>query len=135
MARYAERVDLYRWGVPAARIPSVSTPDQDAALDAASALADSFLAKGYSLPLASWGDALKRATAQIAAYDLVCNVGINPISEANDAVIMGRHKEALKWLERVADGRAELGGVDATADDDERDGHVVSEAGRRWRRY
>jgi phage gp36-like protein len=155
VTRYAEREHLYKWGAPRSRLLSIRaklkqdaedadaplTDEQlddafdaalDALLDGASALGDTYIRKGATLPLASWTDALRMAIAKMAAFDGLCNVGINPMSEASDAVILGRNKEALRWLEMAAQGKVEPGWVDASVDDDEREGYAISDPPRRW---
>ena len=102
---YATPSDLARLGVAAAALSDVPVPDQEAALDAASRLADSYLARRYRLPLVSWGDDLKRAVALIAAYDLIAVRGFAP--EGADEHLRLRYEDAIRWLEQVAKGEVE----------------------------
>jgi phage gp36-like protein len=100
--RYAERTDLTALGLIGNALANVSTTIQDAALDAASALADSYLQSRYVLPLVTWGNDLKRIVAVIAAYDLITTRGYSPAGNADENVRQ-RYLDALKWLEAVRD--------------------------------
>ena len=113
---YATPDDLTRLGVAAAALSDVPVPDQEAALDAASRLADSYLARRYRLPLVSWGDDLKRAVALIAAYDLIAVRGFAP--EGADEHLRLRYEDAIRWLEQVAKGEAEAQVEEAAGDGD-----------------
>lgn len=104
MPSYARPTDLVRLGLPAVALEGISSDDQQAALDAASATADGYLAARVRLPLANWGDDLRRAVCAIAAYDLMVTRGMAPGS--GEAELLGeRSRGALAWLRDVADGR------------------------------
>lgn len=104
MASYATMTDLTRLGLPAAALEGIPTADQQAALDAASSTADGYLASRFKLPLTVWGDDLRRAVCQVAAYDLMTTRGMAP--DSPEAVLLGdRSKGAMAWLRDVADGR------------------------------
>lgn len=103
MPSYATTADLTKLAIPAEALVGIVAADQDAALAAASSLADSYLASRFSLPLTKWGDDLRRAVCLIAAYDLMTRRGYNP--EGGDANLRLRYDDAIRWLERVADGR------------------------------
>jgi phage gp36-like protein len=102
-SRYATTSDLSTYGIPAAAIASVSGQTQ-AALDAASAKADSYLVNRYTLPLTQWGTDLTSAVCAIAVFDLMALRGFAP--EGADDMIRGRAKDALRWLEQVGSGAA-----------------------------
>jgi phage gp36-like protein len=106
---YATRADLYRLGIKQAALTNVSTDDQDAALEAASDVADSYLRSRYVLPLTSWGDDLKRAVCGIAAWDLLSTRGIAPNNNGNDAT-KDKSAAAVAWLKDVSAGRAAISG-------------------------
>lgn len=102
-SQYATRSDLTTLGISASALVSVSTGDQDSALQAASELADSYLGNRFELPLTLWGMDLRRCVCTIAAYDLMRVRGFNP--EAGDAeVFRDDYKDAIRWLEKVAKG-------------------------------
>lgn len=73
------------------------------ALEEASSLVDSYLSRRYAVPVDPAPPALLSAVADIAHFTL------NRL-HAPDAVI-ARHKAALAWLQKLADGSAELVGV------------------------
>lgn len=99
---YATAADLARLGLSAKALTGIPLADQDAALAAASAVADGYLAARYTLPLLAWGDDLKRAVSLIAAYDLMTRRGYSP--EGGDEQLRLRYEDGVKWLEQVGKG-------------------------------
>ncbi|QAZ67035.1 gp436 family protein [Solidesulfovibrio carbinolicus] len=84
---------------------AVDVPLVDAALLRASSEADSYLARRYPVPIASpVPPVLVAAVCDIARYRLTGG----PASETDP--ILERYRQAIKWLERVADGKADLPG-------------------------
>lgn len=110
---YAELADLRALGLPSQALAGVDAGDQYAALEAASALVDSYLRVRYSLPLRSWGRELVRVTALIAAYDLMSRRGYDPTRPGQENLRM-RYEDAIRWLEGVAAGKVDPGVEDAT---------------------
>lgn len=110
---YASMADLRALGLPEAVLASIPEAEQEAALEAASALADSYLRARYDLPLAAWGRGLTRAVALIAAYDLMSRRGYDPTRPGQENLRM-RYEDAIRWLEGVAAGKVDPGVVDAT---------------------
>jgi phage gp36-like protein len=108
--QYATTTDLANLGLIGGVLASIATSVQNAALIAASAIADAELAGQYILPITSWGQDLVRAVCVIAAYDLLTSRGYNPTSPA-DANIRLRYLDALAWLREVGDGKASPGGI------------------------
>ena len=108
--RYAELSDLTFVGLIGNALVNVSEAAQHAALDAASALADSYLKSRYVLPLLSWGYELTRAVAIIAAYDLITTRGYNPgaIPGTVDENIRKRYLDVLEWLKAIQNSQGEL---------------------------
>lgn len=100
---YATAAQLLQLGLPGRALTDVSTADRNAALDAASDLADSYLRSRFELPLTAWGDDLRRAVCSVAVYDLLSRRGYNPEQGADDN-IRARHDDAVRWLEKVAAG-------------------------------
>ncbi len=100
---YATRTKLTQLGLPTAALADVSTTDQDAALDGASGIADGYLRKRYSLPLATYGDDLTTHVCSIAAWLILKTRGFNPEDPADAAIRMG-YEDAIEWLESVAAG-------------------------------
>lgn len=109
---YASPADLEALGLPARALQGVPQGDIALALEAASALADSYLRARYRLPLQSWGRELARAVVAIAAYDLMSRRGFNP-ERPEDENLRLRYEDAIRWLEAVAAGRIDPGVVQA----------------------
>jgi len=106
---YATRTDLHRVGLPAAALAGVSTVTQDAALEAASGLANAYIVRsGYDLPLSTWPAGLTLHVCGIAAWVLLSTRGFDPSNPSDKAVRM-RFDDAIKWLEKVAKGTVSLG--------------------------
>lgn len=99
---YATAADLARLALPARALTGILLTDQGAALEAASSLADGYLAARYTLPLLAWGDDLRRAVSLIAAYDLMTRRGYSP--EGGDEQLRLRYEDAIRWLEQVSKG-------------------------------
>lgn len=108
---YANRTQLTQLGLQSAALTDVTATVQDENLDAASALADSYLASRYTLPLISWGDDLIRAVCVIAAWDILAGTrGFDPEALGDQAVRM-RYEDIIKWLEAIAAGDVTPSGI------------------------
>lgn len=107
---YASRTDLTAHGLSSAAIGSISTTAQDAALDAASRVADSYLRARYTTPVTGYGVDLTRAVCSIAAWDLLSVRGFDPQRGGDEAVRL-RAEDALRWLRDVSAGKAHLAGI------------------------
>ena len=127
---YATRDDLFRLGLPEGALRGVSLSAIEDALKAASRLADSYLRARYVLPLTAWDEALTRAVAAIAAYDLMAVRGYDPARGA-DEVLRLRYEDAIRWLERVAAGAVSPDVEDSTPDVREEAFSAVTSP-RRW---
>jgi phage gp36-like protein len=110
---YATRDQLPDFGVNAAALLPIPAAVQDAALAAASEVADSYLRSQFVLPLITWGTDLTRAVCMIAAYDLLVGRGYNPEAGA-DTNIRLRYEDAIAWLKDVARGLAALDATDSS---------------------
>jgi phage gp36-like protein len=106
---YADRTDLARFGLPSAALSGVATATQDDALDAASALADSYMRSRYAVPLTAWGDDLRQCVCALAAETLLTSRGLDP-GRANGDVILTRADNARAWLKDVSAVRASVSG-------------------------
>jgi len=102
--QYAQPSDLANLGLIGGVLASISTATQNAALQAASAVADSQLQGAFILPLTQWSYDLVRAVCIIAAYDLLTSKGYNPATGA-DPNIRARYADAMSWLDRVSKGQ------------------------------
>jgi phage gp36-like protein len=100
---YAVRADLANLGLIGGVLSSISTTAQDAALLAASGVADASLQSRYIMPLTQWGQDLVRCVCIIAAYDLLTAKGYNPATGA-DENIRERYLDQLAWLKEVGKG-------------------------------
>lgn len=134
MTRYADTTDLARLGIATAALSGLATATQEDALDACSAMADSYLGGRYALPLSSWGDDLRLHVAGMAAFRLLAGRGYDP-QKGGDEVIRMAWDDAIRWLERVSSGSVTPSGVtDATPDaEDEHVGvAIVTNVSRGW---
>jgi phage gp36-like protein len=114
VSSYATIADLSSCGLPPSALASISIADKQAALDDHSAEADTYIGDKYQLPLGTPYDrTLVRMVCFRAAWDLLCLRGFNA-SDPTDAVVSQRADQALKWLERVANGQARLNVVQGT---------------------
>lgn len=110
---YATTTDLARLGIAATAIAAVSSTIQEAALEAASVLADGYLRGRYTLPLTTWGEDLTRAVCAIAAWDILCQRGFDP-NRGGDVAIETRANAATSWLKDVSAGRVVVSGGNTT---------------------
>jgi phage gp36-like protein len=131
MPVYATMTDLTRLGIPSAALTGVATAAQEAALAAASSLADGYIGAQFVLPLTAWGDDLRAHVAAIAAWTVLKTRGFNPESNA-DATVRASYEDAIRWLERVAAGTVSPVVTDATPDEDDAGPFVVAYEKRGW---
>jgi phage gp36-like protein len=110
---YATLADVYNLGVPQAAVAQITTAQQQAALDAANAEADGYLAGRFRLPLTSWSMDLKLHVCARAAYTMLVVRGYNPDDEA-DVNVLSRANQALKWLKSIQDGNTTPNVVDSS---------------------
>jgi len=101
---YATRTDLTTLSIPTRALSGISEAQQDAALEAASRLADGYLNHRYQLPIVEYGSDLKKAVCDMAALMLMKGKGFNPELADADMLLTG-HKDAIKWLEGIAAGK------------------------------
>src|SRR5437870_5500434 len=80
---------------------SLSSGQQQKALDAANALADSYLAARFKLPLTLWGDDVKDAVVAIARFKLLTSRGFAPEGDHAAAIVEAK-KDAIRWFEGIA---------------------------------
>lgn len=103
MSSYATRSELYRHGLPYQAVADVSLEDQQAALDAASTLADGYLSAKFTLPVTTASIDLVIVVCQVAAWNLLRRRGFNPETGVDAAIRQG-YDDSIRWLERVAKG-------------------------------
>lgn len=125
--RYASQTDLTRIGLVGAALVNVPSAALDEALDAASAIADSYLQGQYVLPLSQWGYDLVRAVCAIASWDCLTARGYNPQSQG-DQNVYKRFQDALTWLDEVSKGtQTPINIIDASTVGTATDGSAVTE--------
>ena len=101
MSRYVLVSEIATYGGNTDAIASISSGDQQSALDTASGIADSYLRGRYRLPLQTWDDAaLKTAVVAIAFSNMMRTRGFNP-QAGTDTNIIDARLEAIAWLVRV----------------------------------
>lgn len=105
MAEYCSAREIGIYGVQADAIASIAPVDQDAAIEAASDLIDSYLRAQFKLPLVAFGNDIKRAAAIISAYDLLSARGLNP-ADAGDDGLKARYDDVVRWLTAISKGTA-----------------------------
>lgn len=135
MPQYAAIADLAQVGVSSAvtTAAGISNADLDGTLLKRSVFADGYIGKRFLLPITAWGDDLRLAVAQLAAWDLMTTrVGMNP--EAPSSMIWrDRRDEAIRWLEGVAAERIDpVGVVDSTPATIEAGPEVFTSKPRGW---
>ena len=112
---YATTTDLARFGLPSAALSGIATATQEAALDAASAFADSYLRSRYgALPLTSYGVDLTQCVCALAAETILTTRGFDATRANGDSVTL-RAENARTWLRDVSAGRAAVSGGNTTA--------------------
>ncbi len=100
---------------------TLDTTAVDSALSDASGLMDSYLSTRYTLPLVDYPDLLKRLCADIAVYWLAEDGGGTTEEKRQ------RYEDALQWLGRIANGKAELNIIDSDDESDTPAGTVASD--------
>lgn len=101
---YATRSDLTTFSLPPGALTGIASDRLDAALEAASRLADGYLNARYRLPLKAYGSDLKKAVCDIAALMIIKGRGFNP-EQADADLLVSANKEALSWLQGIAAGK------------------------------
>jgi phage gp36-like protein len=105
---YATIEDFQQAGLPGGALGSVTKTDQKWALERASAIASTYVGDKYTMQITPpYDQALVDAVCQIAAWRLLVRRGFNPQNDGDGLVRQG-YLDAIKWLERVANGQARL---------------------------
>ena len=111
---YATPADLGLYALNEEAMEGIAPEKIDAALVAASRIADSYLASQYVLPLTAIGVDLVAAVAAIAAEILLTATGRNP-EAGRDDVYKIRRDAAERWLSGVQQGKARPAGMAGSA--------------------
>ena len=102
------RAELASLGLRAAALTGISTGDQDAACESASATARSYLRARYPGAGAITDPGYKQAVARIAAHELLSTRGFDPSANRSDEVVQMNRDAAVRWLRDVSNGVAHL---------------------------
>ena len=97
---YATLTDLVNVGLPANALGSLTTTQQQEAIDNATDKMNTYFAGRWPLPLLTWDHSVTAKCGEIAAYKLMCIRGFNPASGA-DVNFRLRYQDAIKWCEGV----------------------------------
>lgn len=116
--QYATQTDLGLFGMPAAAQATFSSQQQDAALQAASAVVDSFIGQRFKLPLSTpYPMDVKLSTCRIAAFVLLSGRGFKPGTQDADSYGKG-YQAAIELLKIIAEGKATPAGIiDSSAEE------------------
>ena len=130
------RAELASLGLRGAALTTISTGDQDAACESASAIARSYLRARYPSAGAITDPGYKQAVARIAAHELLSTRGFDPSGSRSDEAVQLNRDAAVRWLRDVSNGVAHLD-VAETASDTFTDflggpGDVLSDPARGW---
>lgn len=109
MSSYATIAQLASVGINAVALGSVSTTDQQAALDDASTEIDGYLASQYALPLTAWGNDLIGHVCSIAVYRLMSRRGYR--AGGVDAGFKTRYDDAIAWATKISEGTVSPPGI------------------------
>lgn len=110
MASYATTVDLASYAINPNAFAGISVVKQQQQLDAASTVAEGYLADQYHLPIAApYPVDLKMAVCSIAAFFLMTFRGYQP--GGSDEMIRMRYDDAIKWLSGIASGMITPAGI------------------------
>lgn len=132
MADLITDAELLQLGAAGNALNGVSSSDRAAIISAASSFVLSRLQKRFALPLVSWSDDVRRATAHVAAWDAIVFRGFNP-NATNDQIIKLRADKARQWLADVVAGSVEPENVvDATSTYDENGPIMASDEPAGW---
>lgn len=105
-SQYATTSDLQTLAITAAAGTRFGDTAMTAALQAASSIADSYIASQFTLPLITspqgWDMSLTLAVCNIAAKLLYAQFGFNP-GAPGDQLVEKRYQDALDWLAQIRD--------------------------------
>lgn len=108
MGNYIDPSELIIYGLPEEATVGLSSDELSAHIDAAEALADSYIgARGYDVPLPTPDAGLKSAVGRIAGFAVLSTRGLMTENAAHMTLMKGRD-DAVAWLRDVAAGKANL---------------------------
>lgn len=112
--QYADLADLLNLAVTSPVFSTFTDAEKNAELLAASRFADSYFRAKFTLPMTSWGDDVKQAVCDIAAYRMYRKRGYNP-GAPGDAGIRQGYDDAVEWLKDVAGGDVSPDVIDSSS--------------------
>jgi hypothetical protein len=119
--------------VPEAAISRFSPEQRLESCIGVSVEADGYIGSAKTLPLVSWGEDLALHCARMCAALLAMERGADPLANGPDASIFAGQSNALKWLDRLANGRLSPPDmVDSTPETFDGGSVVVSSTKRGW---
>jgi len=105
-SQYATIAELQSLSITQAAAARFGSTAMTACLQAASSIADGYLASQFTLPLDTspqgWDMSLTLQVCNIAAWLLYNQFGFSP-SAPGDALVVGRYEAAIKWLEHCSE--------------------------------
>ena len=112
---YCDPRDLTKTCVPERSVADITASARADACISASDEADGYIGGAYTLPLLAWPNDLRDHTARIATGIIFAHRGVDP--QGPDANVLLERDRALKWLDRLANGRLSPPGlIDSTED-------------------
>lgn len=128
---YCDPADITNYAVPEHSIKELSQHKRADACISATDIADGYIGTAYTLPLTAWGDDLRQQTAYIAAAILFSGRGFD--SRGPDKAVADNRDMALKWLDRISNGRLSPPGIiDAAVEEYEGGAYVYGRPARGW---
>lgn len=128
---YIEPEDIRKYGMPGTALDDFTDAELLDYCLSVTDEADGYIGASYELPLTAWGQDLRMHAAKMAARYIMDRRGWDP--EGADAVIMRGHEHALKWLDRISNGRLKPPGlIDTTTETFEGGSVVLSGSQRSW---
>ncbi len=103
---YCDPADIPATGINADALVDISTPEQQAACDAASTVADSFMRGRYGDPgpnvavLSAWDGSVRMYTSWLAVFILMQARGYQPTAGADDRIQV-QYDNAIAWFNGV----------------------------------
>lgn len=124
---YCDPRDITKFSIRAEGVADISASDLADACIAASDGADDYLNSSFSLPITAWGESLRQHTAELAGAIALRARGADPAGP--DALVFDAEGKAIKWFDRISDGKLKPPGiVDQTPEVFEGGSVVVSSA-------
>jgi phage gp36-like protein len=128
---FATEKDLESLSLGSDILEDADQQKKNRALVHGSDLAAGYLGAQYDMPLLSWGDDLSGHTAAVSAYRFMVSIGFAP--EGSDEHIRTMYEDAIRWFERVAEGKiAPDDIVDSAPEQDTGGAFVYTKSLRGW---